>query len=100
MDFFNFGPISPNIESRFQFPQKEYHINFVHIKILLTIRHFQNGLIEHNKVKRTKFIWTFPILGQQAWHSQNGLVYCHMTFQNVERDFFQEFVLWGQCGLV
>ena len=91
---------SPNIESRFQFPQKEYHFNFVHTKILLTIRHFQNGLIEHNKVNRTELIWNFSILGQQAWRSQFGLVYSHMTFQNVDIKFFVQFAFWGQCGSV
>ena len=30
--------------------------------ILLTITHFQNGLIKHKTVMRTEPIWAFPIL--------------------------------------
>ena len=64
--FLDFAPMGPNMEIRPQFLQKGWNFNFVLTKVLLTIRHFLEGLIEHWKVKRTEFIQIFLIFGQWA----------------------------------
>ena len=64
--FFYFGVMHPNMEHKPQFTPKGLNFNFIIAKVLLTIRHFQKGLIEHQKVKRTELIQIFLILHQWA----------------------------------
>ena len=64
--FFYFGVMHPNMASRPHFTPKGLSFNFVLTKVLLTIKHFQKGLIEHQKVKRTELIQIFLILHQWA----------------------------------
>ena len=63
--FFDFGVMGPNMESRPQFTPKRWNFNFVLTKVLLTIRHFQKGLIEHiRRLRELNFIQIFLILHQ------------------------------------
>ena len=109
------------IRSKTSWKKLNFYIIFL-TKILRTIKHFKSGLTEHIDVKGTDLIWTFLILGQQPnieishqvlkiykisifflldFHRlfdidiQNDLTDFHMTFQNVDKDFFPQFDILG-----
>ena len=64
--FFSVGLVGPNVEISSKSPLKGWPFQLVFTKILLTIWHFQNGLIEYKKFQITELIWTFLILGKQV----------------------------------
>ena len=67
--FLKFCANGPNVEisSKPSPPQREvWDFKLIFNNILLTILHFQSDCTEHRKVNKTKFLWTFLILGQLA----------------------------------
>ena len=70
--FLNFGLLGPNVETvsilppLSPLPPKGKISSLFFAKTLLTIWHFQNGLIKHEEIKRTELVWTISTFDQVA----------------------------------